>query len=475
MNRANLWTAGQAAKATGGRNTAEWAATGVSIDSRSLEPGDLFVALEGPSFDGHGFIAAALDAGAAAAVAQRRPEGLPETAPLLLVEDTLAALTALGAAARARSEARFIGVTGSVGKTGVKEALRHCLAPQAPTAASTGSLNNHWGVPLSLARMRPQALYGVFEMGMNHPGEIRQLTRLVRPHVALITAIEAAHSEYFASIEEIAKAKAEIFEGVEPGGAAVLNREHPFFTLLVERAEAAGVARIVSFGRHPEADARLINCSLHGGHSTVRALVGGKLLDYSLGLPGAHWVMNSLAVLATILAAGADLRAATAEMATLKPLEGRGARQVLPLPGGSFELIDDAYNANPASMRAAFEVLQKTPLGKGGRRIAVLGDMLELGQDSQRLHAKLAEPIEAAAIDLVYTCGPNMAALHDALPKARRGGHTADARSLAPLAAAGLRPGDTVLVKGSQGSRMALVIEALSSLEDNPARAANGE
>jgi UDP-N-acetylmuramoyl-tripeptide--D-alanyl-D-alanine ligase len=474
MNRTILWTAQQAAEATGGRNTADWTAAGVSIDSRSLETGDLFIALEGPSFDGHDFIAAAFDANAAAVVAQRRPEGLREDAPLLLVEDTLAALSALGAAARARSEACFIGVTGSVGKTGVKEALRHCLAPQAPTAASAGSLNNHWGVPLSLARMRPQALYGVFEMGMNHPGEIRELSRLVRPHVALITAIEAAHSEFFASIEEIAKAKAEIFEGVEPGGAAVINREHPFFTLLAECAQRAGVKRIVSFGRHPEANARLINCSMHGGHSTVRALVGGNLLDYCLGLPGAHWVMNSLAVLATILAAGADLRAATAEMATLKPLKGRGARQVLSLPGGKFELIDDAYNANPASMRAAFEVLQNTTLDKGGRRLAVLGDMLELGRDAPTLHAKLAEPLEAAGIDLVFTCGPNMAALHEALPKARRGGHASDSGSLAPLVAAGLRPGDTVLVKGSRGSRMAQVIEALESLEHTPRRAANG-
>ncbi len=475
MTPAALWTADQAAEATGGRNSADWTAAGVSIDSRSLEPGDLFVALKGPSFDGHDFLAAAFDAGAAAAVAQRRPEGLSEDAPLLLVEDTLAALNGLGIAARARSKASFIGVTGSVGKTGVKEALRHCLAPQAPTAASAGSLNNHWGVPLSLARMRRQSLYGVFEMGMNHPGEIRELTKLVRPHVALITAIEAAHSEFFASIEEIAKAKAEIFEGVEPGGAAVINREHPFFTLLSDCAERAGVTRIVSFGRHPEADARLINCSLHGGHSTVRALVGGKLLDYSLGLPGAHWVMNSLAVLATILAAGADMRAATAEMATLKPLKGRGARQVLSLPGGKFELIDDAYNANPASMRAAFEVLQKTTLAKGGRRVAVLGDMLELGKDATGLHAGLAEPLKEAGVDLVYTCGTNMAALHEALPKALRGGHAADAGSLAPLVAAGLRPGDTVLVKGSQGSRMAQLIEALESLEHTPPRAANGE
>ncbi len=475
MSRPILWTSNQAAQATGGRNSTEWSATGVSIDSRTLEPGDLFIALEGPSFDGHDFITAALDVGAAAVMAHRQPEGLPETAPLLVVSDTLEALRALGMDARARSPARFIGVTGSVGKTGTKEALRHCLAPQAPTFASAGSLNNHWGVPLSLARMPQHALYGVFELGMNHPGEIRQLTKIVRPHVALITAVEAAHSEFFDSITDIAAAKAEIFEGVELGGAAVLNREHPFFAIMAERAEAAGVTRIVSFGRHRDADARLINCSLHGSHSTVRALVGGTLLDYSLGLPGTHWVMNSLAVLATIFAAGADLRAATAEMATLKPLKGRGARQVLSLPDGSFELIDDSYNANPASMRAAFAVLQQSTLGKQGRRIAVLGDMLELGQDAATHHAKLAEPIESAGLDLVYTCGPNMASLHNALPQSRRGGHAADAESLAPLVAAAVQAGDTVLVKGSQGSRMKVVIEALQQIGTAPSRAVNGE
>ncbi|MDH3472749.1 MAG: UDP-N-acetylmuramoylalanyl-D-glutamyl-2,6-diaminopimelate--D-alanyl-D-alanine ligase [Rhodospirillales bacterium] len=469
-----LWSADEAAQATGGESTADWAATGVSIDSRSLQPGDLFIALEGPSFDGHNFIGAAFEAGAAAVMAHRRPTGPTHAGPLLLVEDTLAALKALGVAGRARSQARFIGVTGSVGKTGTKEALKHCLSVQAPTYASVGSLNNHWGVPLSLARVPRKALYGVFEMGMNHPGEIRELTALVRPHVALITAVEAAHSEFFASVTEIAEAKAEIFEGVVPGGAAVLQREHPFFGLLSAHAHAANIERIVSFGRHPEADARLINCSLLGGHSTVRALINGTLLDFCIGLPGAHWVMNSLAVLATIHAAGADIRAAVAELATLKPLKGRGMRQVLPLPGGSFELIDDSYNANPASMRAAFAVLQQTTLGPGGRRVAVLGDMLELGSGSETLHAKLAEPIEAAGIDLVYTCGPHMAALHDALPKGRRGGHAADAQKLAPLVAAGLRPGDTVLVKGSQGSRMALVIEALAAIETEPPRAANG-
>ena len=474
MKLAPLWTSTEAARATGGENNREWAARGVSIDSRSVQPGDLFIALQGPSFDGHDFVAAALEAGAAAAMVHRKPARLPKGAALIAVGDTMEALQALGASARRRSEARFIGVTGSVGKTGVKEALRHCLSVQGPTSASIGSLNNHWGVPLSLARMPRRSVYGVFEMGMNHPGEIRELTGLVRPHVALITTVEAAHKEFFSSIAEIALAKSEIFEGVEPGGAAVLQREHPFFGLLYDRALEAGVERVITFGRHPDADLRLINCSLNGSHSMVRALAGGQLLEFCVGLPGAHWVMNALAVLTSLWAAGGDLRAAVAELATLKPVKGRGDRQVLALPGGGFELIDDSYNANPASMRAAFEVLRQTTLGRDGRRVAVLGDMLELGDEAADLHAALAEPARLAGIDQVYTCGPMMAALHDALPKALRGGHAADAQGLAPMVAAGLRPGDTVLVKGSQGSRMALVIEALKSLGEAPPRAANG-
>ena len=395
-----------------------------------------------------------------------------------MVKDSLQALGDLGRAARARSNARIVGVTGSVGKTGTKEALRHCLASQGPTVASAGSLNNHWGLPLSLARTPHHALYGVYEMGMNHPGEIRALTGLARPHVALITAIAPAHSAYFDSLDAIAEAKAEIFEGLQPGGAAVVGRDTPYYELLAERAREAGAERLVTFGRHPESDARLINYTLHPGHSTVRALIGSRALDYFVNVPGAHWVMNSLAVLATIKATGADVGAAAAQLARLKPLKGRGARQVLTLNGGSFELIDDSYNANPASMEAAIAVLGQATLGQGGRRIAVLGDMLELGDQAADLHAALAAPIKAAGIDLVYTCGPNMAALHDALPKALRGGHTAESRGLAPMVSAALRPGDTVLVKGSLGSKMAVVVEALEALDTlgtTPPRVANGE
>ena len=476
-NGSGLWTADEISAATDGTPTGSWTATGVSIDSRSVDPGDLFIALEGPTFDGHDYIKAALDAGAVGVIAHRRPKGLGRNPPLVMVEDTMSALNALGAAARERSRARIIGVTGSVGKTGTKEALRQCLSAQAPTMASMGSLNNHWGVPLSLARMPRGTNYGVIEMGMNHAGEIRELTALARPHVALITTVAAAHSEFFNSLTEIAEAKAEIFEGVEPGGVAVINREHALFSLLADRAQAAGVEHIVTFGKHPDADARLINFTLHPGHSVVSALVGGRALDYIVSLSGAHWVINSLAVLASAAAAGADIDAAAAQLARLKPLKGRGARQVLTLNGGSFELIDDSYNANPASMTAAFAVLQQATLGPGGRRIAVLGDMLELGDQAEALHAALAKPVKDAGIDLVFTCGPNMGALHDALPKSLRGGHTADSKGLAPMISAALRPGDTVLVKGSLGSRMAIVIEALQALDalGTQPRAANGE
>jgi UDP-N-acetylmuramoyl-tripeptide--D-alanyl-D-alanine ligase len=472
---AKLWTAKDAAAATGGRSTARWAATGISIDSRSLEPGDLFVALKGPAFDGHDYIAQALDKGAVAALAHRRPAGLAEDAPLLLVEDTLAALTALGAAARARTSAKVIGVTGSVGKTGTKEALRACLSAQAPTSANLSSLNNHWGLPLSLARMPRKTTYGVFEVGMNHPGEIRALSRLLRPDVAIVTNVEAAHIAFFDSVAEIAEAKAEIFEGMAPGGVAVLNRDNPLFIVLVERAEQAGLTDIIPFGRHPEAKARLVACTLRDAGSSVTADIRGHEVSYDLSLPGAHWVMNSLAVLAGVSAIGADLEPAADALSRLMPLQGRGERHQVPIDDGDFLLIDDSYNANPTSMKSAFAVLARCEPGPGGRRIAVLGDMLELGEEARALHARLAVALEAAGIDLAFTCGPHMAALHEALPAGLRGGHAADSQDLAPLVAAAVRAGDAVLVKGSLGSRMAVLVTALTAAEPGLARAANGE
>jgi len=473
MSAAPMWTDTQAAAATGGRNTAPWTANGVSIDSRSLAPQDLFVALQGPNFDGHDFIAKAFESGAAATLSHRN-DTADAPGPLLLVEDTLAALRGLGTAARARSRARFIGVTGSVGKTSTKEALAQCLRAQAPTAASAASLNNHWGLPLSLSRLPHDAVYGVFELGMNHPGEIRDLTAMLRPDVALITNIEAVHIGHFDSVEQIADAKAEIFEGMSPDSAAVLNRDNPHFARLAEKAQAAGVGRVIGFGRDAAAEARLIDCRPETAGSRVEADILGTRLSYRVGLPGSHWIANSLAVLATVAAAGADVARAAEELAGIEAVAGRGVHREIDLPEGPFTLIDDSYNANVNSMCAAFEVLGQTPTGAKGRRIAILGDMLELGDRAGEMHLALAQPLQDAGIDLALTCGPAMAALQNALPRNMRGGHSADSSALAPVATATLAAGDVVLIKGSLGSRMNLLVEALSNMAQGLPRAANG-
>jgi UDP-N-acetylmuramoyl-tripeptide--D-alanyl-D-alanine ligase len=457
-----LWIAQDAAAATGGRNTGgAWLATGVSIDSRTVEAGDLFVALSGPKFDGHDFVAGALARGGAAAVVAKQPPQVAPDAKLLMVTDTQAALEALGRAARARTQGRIIAITGSVGKTGTKEALKAALGRQGRAFASSGSLNNHWGVPLSLSRLPADSDYGIFELGMNHPGEIDALTRMVRPHVAVITTIEPAHLGFFSSVEAIADAKAEIFRGVERGGAAVLNRDNPHFVRLAQAAKDCGIARIIGFGEHQEAAVRLMDCALHATASVVTASVMGEIIDYSLGLPGRHWVMNSLAVLAAVRAAGGDIGAAAAALATLAPLSGRGQRHDIATAGGSFALIDESYNASPASMRAAFAVLGAIEPGPGGRRIAVLGDMLELGSESRRLHASLAQPLVESGVDLVFTLGAEMRALDEALPPAQRGGHAETVAALAALLGRRVRAGDVVTVKGSHGSKLYELVEGL--------------
>lgn len=456
-----LWTAAEAAAATGGRVAGDWTARGVSIDSRSLAPGDLFVALVGPKFDGHEFVADALKKGAAAAIVARTPRGIPQGAPLLAVDDTMSALEDLGRAARQRSWADVIGVTGSVGKTGTKEALKRALERQGPTFASAGSLNNQWGVPLSLARMPRDTAYGIFEMGMNHPGEIDALSRIVRPNVAVITTVEPAHLGFFSSVEAIADAKAEIFAGMEPRGAAVLNRDNPFYARLAAAARSRGITRILGFGSHAEAAVKLIDCHLYATASAVTATVMGEVVDYCIAIPGRHWVMNSLAVLGAVKAVGGDVGAAAAAMASLTPLDGRGRRHKIRVAGGTAELIDESYNASPASMRAAFAVLGATDPPPGGRRIAVLGDMLELGDEGRRLHAELAPSLAEAGVALVFTVGNDMRALYDALPKRMRGGHAGVSTEIADLVTRRLRPGDIVAVKGSFGSRMGEVVKRL--------------
>ena len=462
-----LWTVEAMAAAIGAEREGALpqSVPGISIDSRTLAAGEAFFAIQGDHRDGHDFVAAALaaKAGLAVVAADRRSE-LPQDVPLLVVPDVLAALRALAAAARARLQGKVIGVTGSVGKTGTKEALRLALSQDGETHASAASYNNHWGVPLSLARCPASARYAVLEMGMNHAGEIEPLSRLARPHVAIITTVAPVHLEFFGSLAKIADAKAEIFLGLEAGGAAVINRDNSQFARLKRRAKEAGVARIVSFGEHEQADARLIKCALHPGCSAVQADILGTELTYKIGAPGRHLVHNSLAVLAAAVLVGADLALAALALADFKPASGRGAAFEIDLPGGPATVIDESYNANPASMAAALALLGQRSVGARGRRIAVLGDMLELGPRGRALHRGLLAPVDANAIDLVFCCGPLMRALWRALPASRRGGYAEDSAALEPQVLSAVGAGDVVMVKGSLGSRMAPVVKALQKL-----------
>ena len=459
-----LWTAADVVAATGGRaREAAWQASGVSIDTRTLIAGDLFIALRGPNFDGADYVGQALAQGAAAALVERVPDGLAADARLVVVADTLIGLRALAHAARQRTHARVIAVTGSVGKTGVKEALRHVLAEQAQTSASEGNLNNHWGLPLSLARLPRTAAFSVLEMGMNHAGEIEPLSVLARPHVAVITAIAPAHRGNFPSFAAIADAKAEIFAGVTAGGVAVLNRGTPFYDRLAAAARARQL-NVLSFGRDSSAAVHLLQASADAAGSTVKAAVAGKQVTYRINLAGSHWIDNSLCVLAAVAAAGADVSAAAHALAAVVPVTGRGGRIVVDGPDGRLVVIDDSYNASPASMAAAFDVLGRTAPEAGGRRIAVLGDMLELGAEAPRLHAALAGPLLENGADLVFACGTAMEHLVAALPSGRCGAHAPDSAALAPLVCAAVKPGDVVLVKGSAGSRMGAVVTALRGL-----------
>lgn len=469
-----LWTSEDAAAATGGRSSRPWQAGGVSIDSRTVAEHDLFVALRGPRFDGHDYVADALRRGAAAALVDSTPSGLDADAPLLVVDETQRGLEALAAAARNRSPARIAAVTGSVGKTGVKEALRLVLGRQAETAASAGNLNNQWGAPLSLTRLPRTARYGIFELGMNHAGEIEPLSRLVRPHVAVVTTIAPAHTEFFETIEAVADAKAEIFAGLEPDGIAVLNRDNRWFDRLAAAAQAAGAGRIVSFGAEAGATVRLTDFESGEDGSVVSVDCDGRPLTFRVGAPGRHWVANSLAVLATVSALGASVEDAAAALVDVRPPQGRGRRSILRVPGGdrgeTFTLIDESYNASPEAVRAAFEVLALASPSGHGRRIAVLGDMLELGTEGRSLHESLAGDLVRHPIDLVYAAGPLMAELYRALPPKMRGGHAADSAALAPLIAAVVRPGDVVLVKGSLGMGMARIVSALAADDEETGR-----
>ncbi len=453
-----LWTARDLLEATGGDLRAPLEATGVSIDTRTLVPGDLFVALCGESGDGHDHVPEALAKGAAGAMVHWEMTGRA-----LVVDDTLAGLTRMGGYGRTRFAGRLVAVTGSVGKTTTKEMLRTILAAQAPTHAAVASYNNHWGLPLTLARLPPEAAFCVAEIGMNHAGEIEPLARLARPEVAVITAIERAHIGFLGSIEAIADEKAAILRGLEPSGIAVLPADSPQLPRL--RA-AAGHARIVTFGIGPLADARLVSTDTDADGTDAALDVAGVAVRLHLAAPGRHMAMNALAALTAAAALGIAPTAAARALDGFTPVTGRGARRRIDLPGGSALLLDESYNGNGASMRAALEVLRLLPLGNSrARRIAVLGDMLELGADGPAEHAALAEPVVAVA-DKLFACGPLMRRLYDAVPSGLRGAHAPDSAALAEIIAEAIRPGDAILVKGSLGSRMKLVVAALERLAE---------
>lgn len=459
-----LWTRDSVTAATSGSGDVDWFATGVSIDSRTIEKGDLFIALKGPRVDGHDHVIQALANGAAAVLVDHRPDGLADDAPVIEVDDTMTALNDLGKAGRNRSTAKIIAVTGSVGKTGTKDALRNALTLQGKTSASAHSYNNHWGVPLSLARMPADAEYGVFEVGMNHAGEITPLSQMIRPDVAIITTVEPAHIEFFDSIEAIADAKAEIFSGMN-GGTAILNRDNPLYVRIAKGAKPPNVARTLSFGENPEADARLITRVADSSGNNVEAVICSRRIGYRLGLPGQHLVQNSLAVLAAICAVDADVAAAAKTLSELTPIAGRGARRIIKVPDGSFTIIDESYNANPVSMRAAMETLAAMRPEPCAKRIAVLGDMRELGKNSRDYHVALADILIKNGIDKVYACGDQMAAMFDAIPTEMRGGYSDSAQELGQTVTARVRTGDVITVKGSLASGMKTVVDQLSALQ----------
>jgi len=464
MMSAPLWSGERLVAAMGARldGAMPTAVTGASIDTRTLEPGDVFFAITGEARNGHDFVSGALEKGAALAVVdEAHASQFAGLGSLAVVPDVLRAMEQAGSARRAELTAKVVAVTGSVGKTGTKEALRLVLSRQGQTHAPVASYNNHWGVPLTLCRTPASVRYGVYEIGMNSPGEILPLAKLVRPHVAIITTIQPVHLAAFASLEGIAEEKASVFWELEPGGTAIINADIPQTDLLRKLAEAGPAGRVISFGESADADIRLVSCALKADVSTVDAIVMGQPVTYRIGSPGKHIVLNSLGVLAVVHALGADLALAALALGDLKPPAGRGAQQTLQGPGGNFTLVDESYNGNPASMRAAIENLGRLPVSGRGRRIAVLGDMLELGPSGPDLHKGLAEAVSTNGVDKVFACGPLMRGLYDSLPSVVRGAYAAQASGLEPLVLDAIRAGDVITVKGSLGSRMGPIVKAI--------------
>jgi len=455
-----LWTSDEVAAALSPvAITVPFEATGVTFDSRAVAKGDLFFALSGEIADGHRFVADALARGAAAAVVSRDVEGVQGA--LVRVPDTMRALVDLGRAGRRRSKARIASVTGSVGKTSTKDALNAMLSATAPTSASVASYNNHVGVPISLARLPCEARYGVFEIGMNHPGEIEPLARQVEAHVGIVTNVGPVHIGHMGTEEAVADEKGCLFAGMAQGAVAVLNRDNRHYERLAGHARHFGVSRVVGFGRNEAAEARLLACDLHDSGSDVAALIQGRRIEYRLGAAGEHWVLNSVAALAVVDALGVDAAKAAETLAGVKASPGRGARRMLKFGAGTIELLDESYNANPVSVRAMLAVLRRTEPKGDGRRVLALGDMRELGEGADAYHAGLADAVAASGASRVFLCGPHMEALWQRLQPAQRGVHRPDSASLASDVASALRAGDVVAVKGSLGSKMKIVVDAI--------------
>jgi len=450
-----LWNSGKVDEVVGEVSSEPWICSGISIDTRTIKEGDLFVALKGEMGDGHAFLQDAANKGAAAALVS---EGGEASLPILKVADTLRALEKLGIAARERSNSQRIAVTGSVGKTSTKEALRWVFKDQGVTHASVASYNNHWGVPLTLARMAQETKFAIFEVGMNHAGEIRPLSQMIRPEIAIITSVVEAHVEFFKSVEEIAQAKAEIFEGMTKDGIVILNQDNPYFEFLSKIAQSHAL-KVYGFGKSEKAVFRLLSWTGEAESCEVVAEIAGEKISYRLPVPGFHWVLNSLTVLGAVHLAGADVRKAAHSLATVEAPSGRGKCY-----RGDFTVIDESYNANPTSMRAALAVLGQSGVG---RKIAVIGDMREMGALARLRHEELLDSLLENKIDLVFCCGPYMAYLYEQIPSAMKGGYASTSLELIPFVLKAIHPGDVVSVKASLGTRVKPIVEALLSLQQH--------
>ncbi|WP_295811757.1 UDP-N-acetylmuramoylalanyl-D-glutamyl-2,6-diaminopimelate--D-alanyl-D-alanine ligase [uncultured Nitratireductor sp.] len=462
-----LWTYDALVQATGGRPLGQPASaiTGISIDTRTLQPGDAFFPIQGERFDGHDFATSAMAAGASVlVVSEGKLPALGRLAvPKVVVPDVLTALGDLGRAARLRSRAKIVAVTGSVGKTSTKNMMRQAFSACGSVHAADRSFNNHWGVPLTLARMPADCDYAIFEIGMNHPDEIRPLVKMVRPHIAVVTLVAAAHLGFFKSVEEIARAKGEIFEGVVKGGAALVNRDDKRWKTLTALAEEAGVKTIAGFGENARSDLRLMHAEYGSQSSTFAVKVDGEETEVRLGAPGRHMVQNALATLGAVYLADADLKKAAMALGSFGAEAGRGARLRLKHKDGAFTLIDESFNANPASMEAAFDLLKRTEVGEGGRRIAILGDMAELGSHAEKLHAGLADLVTDAGTELVFLAGKEMKALAEALPAGLSVEYREATEDLRPLVIKAVRPGDAVMIKSSKSIGFNKLVDAFTN------------